>query len=338
KIVDQGKIDFSIPGFHGPSFFAALIYFFTHSHFSIIIFEMITAVLTIPMIYLAVKEIFKDKFLGVLSAYIYISMPLIHFTAFRGWNWTSITFFSFLTLYLLSKKSSLSWLIWGISMIIKPFSIALLPFFIYYKKWKQLFLALVIPLVYALIQYSQIGQLFIGAHPSLTSEKLFDLSRFFPNLIFAFQSYFSVHNYSPFNEVPVMDMIHFSPFITFFALLAVVYYKKYFIDKKLFLILISAALVAFVIPASFYYFDRYYFTVFDLILILIAIKPMAAYKELLPVVAFSFSYQFLYVYLSYKPVFWPSGHYFIFIIPLIVLLISIIYIYQDHRRRRCLIS
>ena len=57
KLVDEGKVDLSIPGFHGGDFLTAPIYFITHSPNSVAILDIIAAILIIFLIYLVVKEI-----------------------------------------------------------------------------------------------------------------------------------------------------------------------------------------------------------------------------------------------------------------------------------------
>lgn len=332
KLVKEKRMDFSVPGFHGPSFFAALVYLFTRSSHAINYSENLIALLTIPIIYVAVRELYQDKFRGVLASYIYVLMPGINMTGFRGWSWTSTTLFSFLTIYLLWKKPRWSWISWGIAIIIKVFPIALAPFFIYKKRYKEMFLALIIPLAYVILQYLQIGKIFVGAHPELSAQKLFNLSRLPANIAFAFQSYFSVHNYTPYNPVYYFDMIHFSPFITFFALLAIIYYKKYFENKRLFLALLSYSIIAFFLTASFFYFDRYYFTLFDWSLVILSVAVIPSFLVLLPIVALHSWFQFFYFYLEYKDLFWPNGTKVLFLIPIVIFLVSLIYIIVERKK------
>jgi hypothetical protein len=326
-LVKEHRLDMSIPGFHGPSLFAALIYWLTGSSYSINYFEIIAALLTIIFIYLASKEIFQSQLAGIMASYLYVLTPLHYFTAFRGFIWASFLFFIVLTLYLLYKKPQLSFLALGLALITKPFAICLLPFFIYKRKVKQFLLALIFPAVYLAVQFSQIGRILIGAHQDLTAGQLFDPSRFIPNLFYAFQNYFSIHNYSPLQPLHFMDMIHLSPFISFLALLAIFYPRKYFYDLKLYYTLIVFAFFSLLIPASFHHLDMYYLTTFNLALILLALLPLVEYEKIWPVVVVSFAFQFFYTYLSYREAFWESP--IIFLIPLIIFFICLIYNFRS---------
>ncbi|MFH0820029.1 MAG: hypothetical protein V1892_03280 [bacterium] len=326
-LVKEHRLDMSIPGFHGPSLFAALIYWLTGSSYSINYFEIIAALLIIVFIYLAVREIFQSQLAGIMASYLYVLMPLHYFTAFRGFIWASFLFFVVLTLYLLYKKPQFSFLSLGLALITKPFAICLLPFFIYKRKVKQFFLALIFPILYLAIQLSQIQRVIIGAHQDLTAGGLFNPSRLIPNLFYAFQNYFSIHNYSPLQPLHFMDMIHLSPFISFLALLAIFYPRKYFHDLKLYYTLIAFAFFSLIIPASFHHLDMYYLTTFNLALIFLALLPLVEYEKLWPLIAVSFAFQFFYAYLSYKEAFWDS--YIIFLIPLVIFFISIIYNFRS---------
>lgn len=326
-LVKEQRLDMSIPGFHGPSFFAALIYWLTGSSYSINYFEIITALLTIIFIYLAAKEMFRSQLLGILASYLYVLAPLHYFPAFRGFIWASFLFFIVLTFYLLYKKPRFSFLPLGLALITKPFAICLLPFFIYKRKFKQFLLALIFPALYLAIQISQIQRVMIGAHQDLTASQLFNLRRFIPNLFYAFQNYFSIHNYSPFQPLHYMDMIHLSPFVSFLALLAILYPKKYFRDLKLYYTLITFALFSLIIPASFHHLDMYYLTIFNLSLIFLALLPLTEHERLWPLAVISYAFQFFYTYLSYRGTFWDSP--VIFLIPLTTFFICLIYNFRS---------
>lgn len=325
-LVKEHRLDLYIPGFHGPSFFASFIYLLTSSSYSINYFEIIAALLTIIFIYLATKEILKSDLAGVLAAYLYILSPLHYFPAFRGFIWASYLFFITLTLWLLYKKPNYSFLALGVALICKPFAICLLPFFIYKRQLRQFLLSLIFPAVYLMLQINQIGRIMIGAHNDLTTGQLFDIKRFVPNLFYAFQNYFSIHNYSPLMNLHYMDMIHLSPFISFLAVLAIFYPRKYFQDLKLYYTLLAFAIISLVIPASFHHLDMYYLTTFNLSLIFLALLPLIYYEKLMPIIVASFSFQFYYTYLSYRGPFWQAP--IIFIIPIVIFIISLIYTFR----------
>lgn len=328
KLIDEGRVDFSIPGFHGSSLFASVVYLITRSHVSIVYFEILAALLAIPIIFFACRELYGSPKAGVFAASIYSLMPFVSFNSFRGWTGASFTLFFFLTIYLLWKRPGWSFLPWGVSMLIKPFSVALLPLFIYKKRYKEIFFSFLIPFIYVAAEFMQVRGVTIGVHKDLTAGSLFDFSRLPLNLAFAFQSFFSVHNYTPYNPVYLTDMIHFSPLLTFFALMGVVYFKKYFPEKKLFFALLFSALIALLLPASFYYYDRYYFLTFEWMLVLISLAVIPYFSRLIPVIALNFGFQFFYFYLAHKSYFWPNGTKIFFILPVFVFLMSVIFFWR----------
>lgn len=326
-LVNEGRLDFSLPGFHGADFLTAPIYFVTHSPYAVAILDMIAAIANIFLIYLAVNQIFKDKKLGVFAAYIYLLNPIDYYNPLRGHHHTPLMALVFLGLYLLFRNSKWTSLSFGFSYIIRPFGIAFAPLFIYQKKIKQLLLSLIVPVVYVILEYWQIGKVFIGAHNDLTPETLFSIKRFILNLGYAFQNYFSIHNYSFLNPLDSLDMIHLSPLITFFALLGVLYPKKYFSDLKLFWFLFASAAIALILPAMFVHLDMWHLWTFNFALILISLPVIVKFTKALPVVVLSFGFQFLYLYLAGKNVFWND--YTIFIIPVVIFIISIVYTFYQ---------
>lgn len=326
KIVNQGKIDFSIPGFHGGDFITVIVYLITHSHFSVYLVDILAALLIIPFIYLVVKQIYQQEFLAIIAAYLSVLMPFQFFNALRGGHVTLHLFFVLLALYLLFKNKKYSWIILGISYTIYPFSIVLIPFYIYKKQIKQLFLSFIIPAFYLAAQFLQIGRIVMGQHANLSPFELFNSERFILNIVYGIQNYFSVHNFSPFNPLYSMDMVHVSPLITLLAVMGIFYSSRYFSDKKIFYTLCAFAALAYLLPASFYRMDTLYFWMFNFALILLALPVIREYQRLIPIIVFTSSYQFFYFYLGYQQLF--SRPDIIFFIPYVLLLVSFYYIYN----------
>lgn len=327
KLVNEGQVDFSLPGFHGADFLTAPIYLITRSPFSVAILDIIAAILNIFLIYLATREIFRNEKLGVFAAYIYVLNPLDYSNPLRGHHHTPLIMLILLGLYLLFRNSKLTFLAFGLSYIVRPFGIALAPLFLYKKKIGQFFLSLTIPAAYLIGEYWQIGKIHIGVHTNLTPTTLFSPQRFILNLGYAFQNYFSIHNYSFLNRLDTADMIHLSPFITFLALIGVLYHQKFFTDKKLFLALLASSVIALVIPASFFHLDMWHLWTFNLTLILLALPVIMKFTKLIPFIVLSFFFQFFYTYLTFRDVFWHN--YTIFVIPASILIISLIYTYYQ---------
>lgn len=332
KLAREGTIDFLIPGFHGGDFLTAPIYLITHSSSAVAILDIVAAFGSLWLMYLAVKEIFKHQTLAIFAAYLYVLNPLDYSNALRGHHHTPMIFFILLGVYLLFKKSRFAFLAFGLSYIIRPFGIAMAPLFLYQRKIKQFFLSLIIPAAYLTAEYAQIGKINIGVHSDISATNLFSIKRFILNLAYAFQNYFSVHNYSFLNNVDPTDMIHLSPFITFFALLAVVSYKKYFSDKKLFLFLILSSAAALILPASFNHLDTWYLWVFNFTLILLALPAILEFPLFMPVIALSFGFQFFYAFLVFRGIYWHN--YAIFAIPTVIFAVSAIYVFYRFRSER----
>ena len=327
KIVNQGEIDLSIAGFHGADFFVAIIYFFTRSSFSVYYLDMILAILSIPLFFLVFKKIFNNAFLGLLASFWYMMSPHVYVNAFRGGHQTAFLFFTLLGLFFLFYKPKY-YFIFGISYIIKPFSIALAPLFIYKKQYKQLLLSFIFPIVYMIAQYFQIGRLIIGSHSDLTVGILFSFKRFILNIAYAFQNYFSIHGFSPINNVYFDDMIRISPLITFFAIFAIFYYKQFFKNTKFYWFILLSAIISFVIPTSFFRFDYNYYLIFDLILVILFLLPIMKYYKFLPIIVFSLFFQFFYLFLA-NPIYFLSleSKIILFFIPIYVLILSLFFVY-----------
>ncbi len=323
KLVDQGKIDFSIPGFHGGDFIAAIIYFITHFHYATYLVDILAALLIAPLIYLVVKKIYGYESWAVCAAYLSALMPFQTFNALRGGHITLHLFFALWALYLLLKNKNYNWLILGISYTIYPFSIVLVPFYIYKKQLKQLFLSFIIPVIYLTGQWLQIGKIMMGQHANLAAGQLFSLKRFIPNIVYGLQNYLSIHNFSPYNPLYKMDMIHLSPLITVLTIIGIFYFSRYFAERKLFYTLTAFAILAFLLPVSFYRIDMFYFWMFNLSLIFLVLPVLAKYQRFIPFIIFTFSYQFFYFSLSYGRLFiWP---YIVYIIPAAIFVIGLFY-------------
>ena len=334
KIVNQGEIDLSIAGFHGADFFVAIIYFFTHSSFSVYYLDIILAILSIPLFFLVFKKIFNNALLGLLVCFWYMMSPHIYTNAFRGGHQTSFLFFTLLGLFFLFYKPKYSF-IFGISYIIKPFSIALAPIFLYKKQYKQLLLSFIFPITYMITQYFQIGRLIIGSHSDLAVGILFSFKRFVLNIVYAFQNYFSIHGFSPINNVYFDDMIRISPLITFFAIFAIFYHKQFFKNTKFYWFVLLSTTIGFVIPTSFFRFDYNYYLIFDLTLVLLSLPPIIKYYKFLPLIVFSLFFQFFYSFLA-NPTYFSSieSKIILFFIPVYILIISLFFVYYKVKHHK----
>ena len=332
-IVLTHHIDWSIPGFHGSDFFVALLFAITHSTVSVQLINIFCAILIIPVLYCAVTNLFKDKTLGLFAIYAYLLMPITYTSALRGFNFTPMIFFSLLGIWLLTIKSRFSFLI-GIAYIIKPFSIAWAPLFLYQKKIKQFLFSLIFPIIYIIAEYTQTHHIIIGVHKDYTIHSLFSVNRFLFNIVYGIQNYFSVHGFSPINHAYLDDMPHITPLITLFAGYGVIYYKKiYKNDLGLFVTLFSCALIAYIIPISFYHFDYWYLTIFNFSLVFLALRPIQLHTELVPAISGLSFFEFYYTLIAH-PQYFPSilSKFFLFSIWFAIVITSILYVYSQQSK------
>jgi hypothetical protein len=331
KLVDAHVIDWTIPGFHGSDFFVSIVYAVTGSPYSIHYFNMLCAILSPLLLYLLVTRMFGVARLGAYAAYAYLLMPITYASALRGFNFTPMIFFALLGAYFIWDKPKWSFLM-GIAYVVKPFAIAFAPLFFYRKQIPQFFLSLLFPFVYVLAQYLSTGAVLIGQHAEYTTGSLFSFHRFLLNIPYAIQNYFSIHGFSPVHHAYLADMPHITPMVTVMATIGIIYHKEIHQNKKLFVALCLCALIALLLPMSFFYFDYWYLTMFNVTLILLALLPLYRFDKLLPVVVATSGFEFYYLLLS-MPLYFTTdlSRIVLFSIWVLVLIISVIY---DILRRR----
>lgn len=339
RLVNEGKIDFSIPGFHGADFPTAIIYALTRSEYSVHYNDIFFAIANVIMIYFAVTAIFKNqlesqslKTAGIFASYLYVLGASEYTNALRGGHHTPLIFFALLGLNLLFRGSRWAWLPMGFSYIIRPFPVVFFPFFLYKRKLSQFFLSLIIPALYVFAQYVQRGEVMIGVHTTWTLQTLFSLKRFFLNIGYAFQNYFSFHGYSFINPLTVGDFAHVPPFITFLALAGVLWHKRYFQDRWFFTALVASSALGLFLPASFYHLDTWYLWSFNFTLMLLCLPVLLRAIKILPLVAASFGYHILYVFLAARGVYWSQKNFTLFLVFGIIFLISIFYTAINYKK------
>jgi hypothetical protein len=323
-----GKLDFSIPGFQGASFFAVFIYLFNHSSVANILFQLFCGALLPVMAYFAASSLFRDRNSGLLFAYIIALMPFGSFIGFRGFTFPSFTFFLFLAIALRARGSVWAWLPWGISMLIKPFSVALLPLFLLWhphrtrvmrtSDWMQCFLALLIPACYVALQYWQIGRVIVGSHMEIDQTNVFVLSKFPLNLAHGIQMLFSIHNYYFLDPAKTSagNLVHSSPLLMFLGVFSFLYPADRWKDRKLLLALGLSFLMAYILAALLDHMDHWYMETSVLLLVLLAIPCIAEYLLLLPLLLITLHFQFLYLYLMWRGTYFPD--FTLFVIPLAI--------------------
>ncbi len=323
-----GRVDFSIPGFHGASFLALPIYLLTRTAHANIWFQILCAIALVPAAYGAALALLRDRFQAILFAYAMALMPFYFFVALRGFTFPSFTLAVLLALMLRARGSRWAWVPLGISFLIKPFSVALAPLFLWWqpegdqadrrKGSMQLGLALIFPLLYVAAEYLQIGRIIVGAHPTIDQTNVFQWWKFPLNAAYGFQMLFSIHNYyfpNPAATGPG-NLVHASPLLLLLGTFGLLYAKKFWGDRRLAYALGASVILAYELAASLDHMDHFYMETAVLLLALAGIPVLARYLRLLPFVLFSFHFQFLYLYLGYRGVFF--GDMSLFLVPVIV--------------------
>jgi hypothetical protein len=325
----EGRVDFSNPGFHGASFLAVFIYLATGSSYANIYFQLLCASLLVPMGYIAVSSLLKDKVSGLFFAYIMAMSPFFFFLSFRGFTFSSFTLFMFISIYLYTKKSVFLWLPLGISFLIKPFSIALTPLFLFWpspdnKKiqwrspWVQIGIALLFPVIYIIAEYMQIGRILIGANPDMDQTTVFASGRILLNVVHGIQMLFSVHNY--YFPDPSMtgpgNLVHSSPILMFLGVFTLLYPRMFWKNSRYVWGLRLSVCMAYALASLLDHMDHFYMQTTVLLLVISSIAALRKFPLLIPLVLATLHFQWLYAYLNFKGVF--SVTYTIFALPILV--------------------
>ncbi|MFH0770854.1 MAG: hypothetical protein V1926_05795 [Candidatus Peregrinibacteria bacterium] len=322
----RGTVDLSIPGFHGASFLALPFFLATGSALSNIYTQIICSLLLPAIAYGAARALLFDKFQSVLFAYAVTCMPFVLFLSFRGFTFSSYFLLVLLTLALRSRGSRWAWLPLGLSVITKPFSIALLPFFLLWKPigrdqsgvrngWVQMFLGLFIPVVYVIAEELQIGHIIVGAHPDITQNNVFPLWRLPLNAAHGVQMLFSIHNFYFVDpaKTSMSNALLSSPVLMALGMLSLLYPQMFWKDRRLALALGLSAALAFLLACALDHMDQLYLGTTVLLLAIASLPVIARFSLLLPIVLATLHFQFFYTYLAYRGVFFSSP--WIFVLP-----------------------
>jgi hypothetical protein len=319
----KGKLNFSLGGFQGSSLPAILLHKIFPSAHSFSLTQLFFAILLIPLIYIVTKRLFNSNFFGVVTALFVAMNPEIIFSGFFGYPQAVFHFLTLLTLLLVLSKNKYSFIFLGWSLISKPFSAALFPFFLYKKQLRQYLGGLIIGGFYLFIQYLFLGRIMIGVHPEIQVASVIRPARFLYNLASAPPLLFSIHNYLVFSEITTIgDRFQTSPFLVIFSIFSAIYLSRMYKSKKVFKTLVWFALLSFLLPASLSYLDTNYLQTFIFAVILLSLPFFKKYPIFLPITVATLSYQYLFTFIA-EPSIWPPPQgYLLFSIPIIGFLIS----------------
>ncbi len=323
-----GYLDLSIPGFHGASFLAVPLYLLTHSPLTNIWFQLACALAIPAMGYWAARPILRDRTEAILFAYVLALMPFLFFVAFRGFTFPSYTLFLLLTIGLRVRGSPWAFVPLSIAILIKPFAIAMLPLFLLWhpepsrkglqEGWKQFLLAMILPAFYVMTEYLQIGRIIVGAHVNIDESNVFLWTRQPLNALHGIQMLFSVHNfYFPdAAKTGLGNLTHSSPVLMMLGCLSFLYPAGLWKDERLGRTLGICALFAFILPSLLDHMDHFYMETAVLLLALGGIPVMMKYRLLMPLILVTFQFQFFYLFLMWRGVYFTD--YSLLLIPIAI--------------------
>lgn len=318
----RGRLDLSIPGFHGSDVFAVPWYMLSHSPIAQIDMLRVWA-LSLPLIaYLAGARLFRSSVGGVLLASIIAMMPFVSFVALRGW--TGPAYWGLMFLAIAAAASGSFWVIvpFGLAMLTKPFVIALTPLlWVLLRRQRRsracavMFCSVfVLCVAYVVIQYFQAGRIFVGTHSDVGILSVFHLGkRFFLNIAHALQMLFSVHNYyfpDPSKTGPG-NLLHTSPVLMFLGLYALFSSRSVFTDRRLPPALLLGAVAGFVMNVLLDHMDHFYMEAGVLLLIFASIPLLSRERVWVPLTLATLHFQWFYFFLQYREVFALSWQFFL---------------------------
>ena len=307
-----GRIDLSIPGFHGGDFLGVIVYLLTKSPLSHVYFQMLCGAF-IPLAgYLAGSALFKQRTHGVLLAVILTMMPYVIYPYITGYTQASNILLYLLTIYGVARNHWWTGVAWALAITTKPFSVIILPLMIAlrpqtsgcWKRNRHLLIGLSLPALYVLAQVLQTGEVLVGVHGNTDSLILWDgLRKILGNAAWGVQSLFSIHNYYYANPALTghWNLLHTTPLLITLGLFGLLAPKTYFPDRRLRQALSIAAIFGFTLN-TVVSMDNYYMHFLNLILILAALPVLHAHRLWIPLVILTLHYQWFYFYLEFHEI------------------------------------
>ena len=323
-----GKLDLSIPGFHGMNILAVPWYLISGSPIAQIEFQMFSGMILPLFAFLAGWKLFKSLWYGIVLATIIVLMPFHSFGSLRGWMVATYNCLVFLTIYGAAKGARWTWFTWGFSIISLPFSVALLPLLLYLtpsskKAWwwryRHIGYGLLIPVIYVLLQYMQVGHINVGVHQEFDQSNVWSgPGRIFLNAAHSLQIMFSVHNYYFIEPARTGhgNMMHTTPILIFLGLYALLQPKQFFKDRMFPLALLLGALIGIGLNIGLDHMDDFYMQTGVFFIILAALPVLKKYPLWIPFVLATLHFQWLYFFLQHGEIF-KLGPLF-FIVPVTV--------------------
>jgi len=308
-----GRIDLTIPGFHGSDILAVPFYWVTGSSVAQIYFQIFCAVLLPVLAYLAAESIYKDAWLATVFAMVIALMPFLSFVALRGWTGPAFHCLLFATIIAAMHRSRFTGVLFALAILTKPFALALLPLLICnapprrgkWKRYTDVYIAFGLVAIYLIVQLTQAGEIIVGAHQGLNQSNVWQgPSRVFLNAAHALQIIFSVHNYyfpDP-SLTGAGNMMHTTPVLIFLGLWGLLQ-KQYINNEKIRCALMNGVIIGLGLNMLLDRMDHFYMEAGLLMVILAALPVLKSHKIWIPIVLATLHFQWLYFYLQFGEAF-----------------------------------
>lgn len=347
----RGKLDLTIPGFHGSDLFAVPVIWLTGSPVAQIYAMSILATLLPLVAFFAARAFWQPKSTTPavpIMATIVALMPFVTTVGLRGWTGPGYWTLMLLTVWFAARGWRATGIVWALAILTKPFAIILLPLILTIwpgtvkgtriqrmkatvrnllrgknmtmrdARLTAVMIATVIVLAYFFIQYAQAGRIFIGAHVDTTpGEAIQGFKRIGLNLAHSLQILFSVHNY--YYPDPALtgpgNMMHTSPVLIFLGLFGLLAMKDYHPDLRVARALLWGAIAGIVMNALLDHMDHFYMEA-SILLLLLSVRPvLTRHPFWIPIALATLHFQFFYFWMQYQPGFLLTPFFFA---PLIV--------------------
>ena len=323
-----GKLDLSIPGFHGMNIVAVPWYLITRSPIAQIEFQMFSGILIPLFAFIAGRKLFQSTWHGIVFASAMAMMPFLSFSSLRGWMVATYHCLVLLTIIGAAYRAKWTWIPLGFSIISLPFAAALIPLVMVATgdkkkplvlRYPQVMLGLAIPVIYLAIQILQAGKIHVGVHEEFDAVGVwkgpFGMAL---NAAHGLQMMFSVHNYYFVDpaKTALGNMMHTTPVLVFLGLFGLFAPKQYFKDRWFPIVLLLGFLIGIGLNVAIDHMDHFYMETGLLFLILAALPVLHRHPLWVPIALATLHFQWFYFYLQFHEVF--QLNYWFFLVPAVV--------------------
>jgi hypothetical protein len=318
-----GRVDLTIPGFHGSDVFAVPVTWLTGSPISQILTLMLFAAALPIVAFLAGRALFGGDREATLFCVLVAMMPFTWIGLLRGWTGPAYWTLMLGSIALARKLPLLAGLALAFAILTKPFALALLPLLWLLcppERRRLLLLCVASPvLAYMLVQYLQAGRLLFGSHDNLTAATAFQGPvQVALNLAHAVQILFSVHNYyfpDPSLTGPG-NLLHTTPVVTFLGLWAITDAGGGWLPTDRRVTIGAGIAVGILLNAVLDHIDRYYLEAAILLFVIAAVPVLSRRPFWWLFAVATLHFQWLYAFLEFRKTF--SLDYGFFLLPAIV--------------------